>query len=152
MWIAIYNLVQGLTAVLNEEFIDAEDSLVQACSLAGGDSCLFLSHGAICMEIARQQSDSEFLSLAIRSLKEAKDSSSMSLPFVSLLLAKAEASLGSESKWETNLIEEWSSWPLVTSHRSLTLNLKIELSQFTHVRGIVKRIGSGIDKQFDKPS
>lgn len=63
------------------------------------------------MEIARQQSDSEFLSLAIRSLKEAKDSSSMSLPFVSLLLAKAEASLGSESKWEKNLIEEWSSWP-----------------------------------------
>lgn len=66
--------------------------------------------GAICMEIARQQSDSDFLSLAIRSLKKAKDSSSIPLPFVSLLLAQAEASLGSESKWEKNLIEEWSSW------------------------------------------
>jgi len=61
------------------------------------------------MEIARQQSDSDFLSLAIRSLKKAKDSSSTPLPFVSLLLAQAEASLGSESKWEKNLIEEWSS-------------------------------------------
>ncbi|XP_070056418.1 tetratricopeptide repeat protein SKI3 isoform X1 [Nicotiana tomentosiformis] len=111
MWIAIYNLVQGLTAVWNGEFIDAEESIAQACSLAGGESGLFLSHGAICMEIARQQSDSEFLSLAMRSLKKAKDSSSMPLPFVSLLLAQAEASLGSESKWEKNLIEEWSSWP-----------------------------------------
>ncbi|KAM3236778.1 tetratricopeptide repeat protein SKI3 isoform X1 [Capsicum annuum] len=110
MWIAIYNLVQGLTAVWNGEFIGAEESLAQACSLASGESCLFLSHGAICMEIARLQSDSEFLSLAIRSLKKAKDSSSLPLPFVSLLLAQAEASLGSESKWEKNLIEEWSSW------------------------------------------
>ncbi|KAH0680765.1 hypothetical protein KY284_021850 [Solanum tuberosum] len=50
-----------------------------------------------------------FLSLAIRSLKKAKDSSLMPLPFVSLLLAPAEVSLGSESKWEKNLIEEWSS-------------------------------------------
>lgn len=47
MWIAIYNLVQGLTAVWNGEFIDAEESLAQACSLAGGESCLFLSHGNI---------------------------------------------------------------------------------------------------------
>lgn len=60
------------------------------------------------MEIARQQSDSDFLSLAIRSLKKAKDSSLMLLPFVSLL-APAEVSLGSESKWVKNLIEEWSS-------------------------------------------
>lgn len=110
MWIAMYNLVQGLTAVWNGEFIDAEESLAQACLLAGGESCLFLSHGVICMEIARQQSDSDFLSLAIRSLKKAKDSSSTPLPFVSLLLAQAEASLGSESKWEKNLNEEWSSW------------------------------------------
>ncbi|CAN4093790.1 unnamed protein product [Withania somnifera] len=110
MWIAIYNLVQGLTAVWNGEFIGAEESLARACSLAGDESCLFLTHGAICMEISRKQSDSEFLSLAIRSLKKAKDSSSMPLPFVSLLLAQAEASLGSKSKWEKNLIDEWSSW------------------------------------------
>ncbi|KAK4723215.1 hypothetical protein R3W88_013448 [Solanum pinnatisectum] len=110
MWIAMYNLVQGLSAVWNGEFIDAEESLAEACLLAGGESCLFPSHGAVCMEIARKQSDSDFLSFAIRSLKKAKDGSLMPLSFVSLLLAQAEASLGSESKWEKNLIEEWSSW------------------------------------------
>lgn len=48
MWIAMYNLVQGLTAAWNGEFIDAEESIAQACLLAGGESCLFLSHGNIC--------------------------------------------------------------------------------------------------------
>lgn len=48
MWIAMYNLVQGLSAVWDGEFIVAEESLAQACSLAGGESCLFLSHGIIC--------------------------------------------------------------------------------------------------------
>ncbi|WMV27891.1 hypothetical protein MTR67_021276 [Solanum verrucosum] len=140
MWIAMYNLVQGLTAVWNGEFIDAEESLAQACLLAGGESCLFLSHGVICMEIARQQSDSDFLSLAIRSLKKAKDSSSTPLPFVSLLLAQAEASLGSESKWEKNLIEEWSSWPPEIRPAELFFQMHLLARRLTEGSGAISNL------------
>ncbi|KAL6960852.1 hypothetical protein U1Q18_038615 [Sarracenia purpurea var. burkii] len=67
--------------------------------------------GAICMEIARQLCDSQFISLAIRSLKKAKKTSVISLPIVSVLLGQAEASLGSKMKWEKSLRLEWFSWP-----------------------------------------
>nr|GMD85852.1 tetratricopeptide repeat protein SKI3 [Ipomoea batatas] len=111
VWLAIFSLVQGLSAIWIGDFTRAEEYLSQACSLACDESCLLLCHGAICMELARQHCDSKFLSHAIRSLKKAKDATPIPMPFISLLLAQAEASLGSESKWEKNLHEEWSSWP-----------------------------------------
>ncbi|XP_058220446.1 tetratricopeptide repeat protein SKI3 isoform X2 [Rhododendron vialii] len=111
MWMAIFSLVQGLIAVWTNDFICAEELLAQACSLGGAESCLFLCHGAICIELARQLFDSQFISLAVRSLKKAKEASVISLPIVSLLLGQAEASIGSTVKWEKNLRLEWFSWP-----------------------------------------
>ncbi|CAK9178263.1 unnamed protein product [Ilex paraguariensis] len=111
MWMAVYSLVQGLIAVWSQDFHSAEEFLAKACSLVTTESCLFLCHGAICMELAREQCDSHFLSLAVRSLKKAKKTSIVPLPYVSMLLAQAEASLGSQSKWEEELRVEWFSWP-----------------------------------------
>lgn len=71
----------------------------------------FMVSGAICMELAKQQCDSQFLSLAIRSLKKAIGTSLIPLPIVSLLLAQVEGSFGSQAKWEKNLQLEWFSWP-----------------------------------------
>ncbi|XP_052201463.1 tetratricopeptide repeat protein SKI3 isoform X2 [Diospyros lotus] len=110
-WVAVFSLLQGMGAIWNQDFLSAEQLLGQACSLAHDESCLFLCHGAICMELARQLWDSRFLSLAARSLKKAKELSIISIPIVSLLLGQAEASLGSKAKWEKNLRLEWFSWP-----------------------------------------
>ncbi|CAH9079839.1 unnamed protein product [Cuscuta europaea] len=110
-WLAIFNLVHGLSAIWTRDFSGAEEYLLQACSLASGESFLFLCHGAICMELARQYRDSKFIKTAIRSLKKAKDATPVRMPFVSLLLALLEASLGSKTKWVKNLLEEWSCWP-----------------------------------------
>ncbi|KAI3457257.1 hypothetical protein Pfo_013920 [Paulownia fortunei] len=110
-WMALFNMVQGLIAIWYGDFVAAEEFFTQACSVARGESCLFLCHGAICMELARQKCESQYLSRAIRSLKKAKDTSPAPLPIVSLLLAQAEASLGSKAKWEINLHDEWFSWP-----------------------------------------
>lgn len=63
------------------------------------------------MELARQKCESHYITRAMRSLKKAKDTSSNPLPIVSLLLAQAEASLGSKAKWLINLRDEWFSWP-----------------------------------------
>lgn len=63
------------------------------------------------MELAREKCESHYITRAVRSLKKAKDASSVSLPIVSLLLAQAEASLGSIAKWQINVREEWFSWP-----------------------------------------
>lgn len=63
------------------------------------------------MELARQTCESQYVLCAIRSLKKAKDISPHPLPIVSLLLAQAEASIGSTAKWEINLRDEWFSWP-----------------------------------------
>ncbi|RVW51175.1 Tetratricopeptide repeat protein SKI3 [Vitis vinifera] len=67
--------------------------------------------GVICMELARQQCDSQYLSHAIKSLMKAQEISLIPLPFVPTLLAQAEASRGSKAKWEKNLCLEWFSWP-----------------------------------------
>lgn len=67
--------------------------------------------GALCMELARQQKDPQFISRATSSLRKAQQISSMPLPVTFLLLAQAEASLGSKAKWERNIRLEWSSWP-----------------------------------------
>ncbi|GFP89520.1 tetratricopeptide repeat protein 37 [Phtheirospermum japonicum] len=111
MWMALFNMVQGLGAIWMGDLVAAEEFFVQACSVADGESCLFLCHGAICMELARQKCESQYISRAIRSLKKAKNISPVPLPIVSLLLAQAEASLGSREKWEINLHDEWFSWP-----------------------------------------
>lgn len=63
------------------------------------------------MELAKRQRDPQFISRAASSLRKAQQISAGSLPLVSLLLAQAEASLGSKAKWERNLRLEWSSWP-----------------------------------------
>lgn len=111
VWMAIFSLAQGLIAIWTKDFLHAEELLARACSLAGAESCLFFCHGVICMELARQLCDSQFVSLAIRSLKKAKETSVVALPIVSVLLGQAEASLGSKVKWEKNLRLEWFSWP-----------------------------------------
>ncbi|VFQ92416.1 unnamed protein product [Cuscuta campestris] len=110
-WLAIFSLVQGLSAIWTGDFSGAEEYLSQACLLASGESFLFLCHAAICMELARQHCDSKFITIAIKSLNKAKEATPVCMPFISLLLAQAEASLGSETKWEKNVVEEWSSWP-----------------------------------------
>lgn len=110
-WTAILKLVQGLIAVWSQDVLAAEELFAHACSLNGSESCLFLCHGAICMELARQQCNSDYLLLAVGSLKKARDVSQSPLPILQLLLAQAEASLGSRAQWEKYLKLEWSSWP-----------------------------------------
>lgn len=67
--------------------------------------------GATCMEIARRFVAPQFISRAASGLRKAQQKSYASLPVVSLLLAQAEGSLGSKTKWEKNLRLEWFSWP-----------------------------------------
>lgn len=133
MWMAVFNLVQGLMAIWSQDFLRAEEFLAQACSFASAESCLFLCHGAICMELAKQQCDSQFLSLAIRSLKKAKGSSLIPLPIVSLLLAQAEGSFGSQEKWEKNLQLEWFSWPPEMRPAELFLQMHLLSRQLKEV-------------------
>ncbi|GFZ10585.1 tetratricopeptide repeat (TPR)-like superfamily protein [Actinidia rufa] len=106
------SLIRQLQRYINSRgTIMPEELLAQACSLTGTDSCLFLCHGTVCMELARQFCDSQFVSLAVRSFKKAKEISVASLPIVSVLLGQAEASIGSKAKWEKNIRLEWFSWP-----------------------------------------
>lgn len=111
MWMAVYSLVLSLICVRNQDFLSAEELALHACSLAGDDGCFFLFHGAVCMELARQSNDSKLLSHAVRSLKKAQSTSFIPIPLVAVLLAQAEASLGSKTKWEKTLRLEWFSWP-----------------------------------------
>ncbi|XP_058073295.1 tetratricopeptide repeat protein SKI3 [Magnolia sinica] len=111
MWMAIMDLVRGHSFIQDQDFLLAEQALAHGCSIGGADCCLFLCHGAICMELARQRSGSQFLLLAVSSLTRAQESSPVPLPIVSALLAQAEASLGARAKWERNLRFEWFSWP-----------------------------------------
>lgn len=110
-WEAVFDLVRSQGYIWDQDFLSAEQVLAHACSLGPSDSCLLLCHGAICMELARQRAGSEFLSRAVVSLTKAQETSHFPLPIVSVLLAQAEASLGSRSKWERNLRIEWFSWP-----------------------------------------
>ncbi|KAL1560754.1 tetratricopeptide repeat protein SKI3 isoform X2 [Salvia divinorum] len=125
MWTALFNLVQGLVSIPFGDYVAAEDFFSQACCVADGDSCFFLCHGAICMELARQKCESHYITRAVRSLKKVKDTSSAPLPIVSLSLAQAEGSLGSKEKWLINLRDEWFSWP--PENRSAELLFQMHL-------------------------
>lgn len=127
-WVGVFSLVQGLASWTKDPLL-AENLLAQACSLAGTESCIFACHGAICIELARQLCDSQFLYLAIKSLKKARETSVISLPIVSLLLGQAEASLGFKEKWETNLRLEWFAWPPEMRPAELYLQLHLVSAQ-----------------------
>ncbi|EFH63911.1 tetratricopeptide repeat-containing protein [Arabidopsis lyrata subsp. lyrata] len=110
-WMGVYSLARGLDSNGKKDFSSAEEFLAQACSLLNSESCLLLCHGAVCMELARQSNDSQFLSLAVKSLSKVQASSLIPLPIVYTLLAQAHGSLGSKEKWEKNLRLEWFCWP-----------------------------------------
>ncbi|KAK7376053.1 hypothetical protein VNO78_34903 [Psophocarpus tetragonolobus] len=110
-WMGVYNLVRGIVALQKRDLVSAEEFMAQACSLAGFDSCHFLCHGAICMELVRQCNDSQFLSRAVKSLAKVLEHTPIRLPFVSVLVAQAEGSLGSKERWNRNLGLEWYNWP-----------------------------------------
>ncbi|BAU00867.1 hypothetical protein VIGAN_10250300 [Vigna angularis var. angularis] len=111
MWMAAYNLVRGMVSFQKRDLFSAEEFMKHACSLAGFESCLFLCHGVICMELVRQCNGSQFLSQAVKSLTRVHELSLIPLPFVSVLVAQAEGSLGSKERWNRNLHLEWYSWP-----------------------------------------
>ncbi|KAG6407029.1 hypothetical protein SASPL_130011 [Salvia splendens] len=125
IWTALFSFVQGLISISLGDFVAAEEFFSQACCVPDDESCFFLCHGAICMELARQKCESHYITRAIRSLKKAKDTSADPLPLVSLLLGQAEASLGSKEKWLVNLRDEWFSWP--PENRSAELLFQMHL-------------------------
>ncbi|CAH2067614.1 unnamed protein product [Thlaspi arvense] len=110
-WMAVYSSALGLVSIGKKDFFSAEEFIAQACSLGNSESCLLLCHGAVCMELARQFNDSQFLSQAVKSLSKVQASALFPLPIVYTLLAQAHGSLGSKEKWEKNLRLEWFCWP-----------------------------------------
>ncbi|CAL4923688.1 unnamed protein product [Urochloa decumbens] len=110
-WVSLFNLVCAQCFIGDENFASAEKALAQACAEGDPDSCILFLNGATCMEITRRFAAPQFISRASSSLKKAQQKSHASLPLVSLLLAQAEGSLGSKTKWEKNLRLEWFSWP-----------------------------------------
>ncbi|KAI3938059.1 hypothetical protein MKW98_018615 [Papaver atlanticum] len=125
IWMAVFQLVLGQSYIWDQDMLHAEEALAQGCSLVDTDSCLFLCHGVICMELAKQQSGSQFLSLSVSSLRRAQEVSPIPLPIVSALLAQAEASLGSRGEWERNLRLEWFSWPSDTRPAELYFQMHL---------------------------
>ncbi|XP_066384394.1 tetratricopeptide repeat protein SKI3-like isoform X2 [Miscanthus floridulus] len=110
-WASLFNLACAQCFLWDVNFESAEKALAQACTQVDPDSCILFLNGATCMEIARRFVAPQFISRAASSLRKAQQKSHASLPLVSLLLAQAEGSLGSKTKWEKNLRLEWFSWP-----------------------------------------
>lgn len=111
-WMALLELVHAQSFIWHKDFQSAAEALAQACLMWPEEACLHLTHGAICMELARQSSCSEFLYKAVQSLSWAQDVGRFALPMVSFLLAQAEASIDRvKARWERNLRLEWSAWP-----------------------------------------
>lgn len=129
MWATVYNLVRAQSFIWDQDFLSAEQALAHSCSVGDADSCLLLCHGAVCMELARQQAGSQFLWRAVTSLAKAQEVSSVPLPIVSVLLAQTEASLGSRGKWERHLRLEWLSWPAGTRPAELYFQMHLLLRQ-----------------------
>jgi len=63
------------------------------------------------MELVRHCNGSQFLSQAVKSLTRVHQLSLTPLPFVSVLVAQAEGTLGSKERWNRNLNLEWFNWP-----------------------------------------
>ncbi|KAJ8643682.1 hypothetical protein MRB53_005430 [Persea americana] len=131
-WTAIFDLVRGQSFIWEEDFVLAEKALAHGISMGAADSCLYLCHGAICMELGRRQSGSQFLSLAVKSLAKAQKTSFA--PIISALLAQAEASLGARVKWERNLRFEWFSWPAESRPAELHFQMHLLAKQSKVVR------------------
>ncbi|TVU31784.1 hypothetical protein EJB05_23485 [Eragrostis curvula] len=110
-WASLFNLACAQCFIWDEDFASAEKALVQACAEGDTDSCILFLSGATCMEIAWRFAAPQFISRAAYSLRKAQQKSLASLPIASMLLAQAEGSLGSKTKWEKNLRLEWLSWP-----------------------------------------
>ncbi|KAJ1296360.1 hypothetical protein BS78_01G294600 [Paspalum vaginatum] len=110
-WASLFNQACAQCFIWDENFASAEKALAQACTEGDLDSCILFLNGATCMEIARRFAAPQFISRAASSLRKAQQKSHASLPLVSLLLAQAEGSLGSKTKWVKNLRLEWFSWP-----------------------------------------
>ncbi|KAM7253000.1 hypothetical protein ACFE04_025618 [Oxalis oulophora] len=114
IWMALFSFVLGLVSLRNRDFLSAEESFAQACTLADTESCFFLCHGVACMMVGKECLEPDFISNAVRSLTRAQAISYEQqeyMPIVSILLAQAEGSLGSKERWEKNLRMEWSTWP-----------------------------------------
>ncbi|PIA27465.1 hypothetical protein AQUCO_07700023v1 [Aquilegia coerulea] len=110
-WTGIFEVVRCQNYIWDQNFLQAEE-IMQSSLLAGSsESCLFLCYGAICLQLARMNWNSHILELAVKCLTKAQETSSTPLPFISVLLAQAQASLGSKAKWERSLRLEWYSWP-----------------------------------------
>ncbi|XP_057519468.1 tetratricopeptide repeat protein SKI3 isoform X2 [Amaranthus tricolor] len=109
-WLAVYSLFCGLVSLSAQDFLRAEEFLTEACSLKATESCIFLCHGAVCMALGKENCNSHYLTMGIKSLRKAQMISSIQLPYISLLLAQAEASLGSKLIWKRSLPSEWYSW------------------------------------------
>ncbi|KAL6642741.1 hypothetical protein ACP70R_020922 [Stipagrostis hirtigluma subsp. patula] len=121
-WASLFNLACAQCFIWDENFASAEQALARACAEGDPDSCIFLLNGSICMEIARRFAAPQYISRAASSLRKAQQKSLASLPIVSLLLAQAEGSLGSRSKWEKNIRLEWFAWPPDEARRGVLSN------------------------------
>ncbi|XP_064982269.1 tetratricopeptide repeat protein SKI3-like isoform X2 [Musa acuminata AAA Group] len=140
-WSANFELVCAQCYLWDQDYFHAEQTLARAC-VANMDSCLLLCHGAICMELVRQQAGLQFLSRAISSLTKAQKCSPMFLPIVSLLLAQAEASLGAKAKWEKNLSLEWFAWPAERRPAELYFQMHLLARQSSTVSNQDSGVGS----------
>ncbi|XP_015936190.1 tetratricopeptide repeat protein SKI3 isoform X1 [Arachis duranensis] len=142
MWIAVYNLVRGLISFHQKDLISAEELMREACSMAGFESCLFLCHGAICMELARQYGGSMLLSWAVDSLNRFHELLPISLPLASLLVAQAEGSLGAKDKWDRSIRLEWYSWPSVMRPAELYFQMHLVVRQLKDGPNVTGRLES----------
>ncbi|XP_073008448.1 tetratricopeptide repeat protein SKI3 isoform X1 [Typha latifolia] len=124
-WVALFNLACAQCFIWDLDYLSAEQAMTRACAEFDADTCLLLCHGAICMELARQQISPQFISRAAGSLRKAQKNSANPLPIVSLLLAQAEASLGAKPKWEMNVRLEWFSWPPETRPAELYFQMHL---------------------------
>ncbi|CAM8985822.1 unnamed protein product [Rhodiola kirilowii] len=124
-WMSVYNCIQGLISLRKHNILSAKEFLAQSCSLAEGDSCVSFCHGAICLELARQTSDSQLILLAVKNLTRAQELFKCRFPFVSISLAQAVGSLGNSAKWESNMRLEWLAWATETKPAELFFQMHL---------------------------
>ncbi|CAM8996200.1 unnamed protein product [Rhodiola kirilowii] len=115
----------GLISLRKHNILSAKEFLAQSCSLAEGDSCVSFCHGAICLELARQTSDSQLILLAVKNLTRAQELFKCRFPFVSISLAQAVGSLGNSAKWESNMRLEWLAWATETKPAELFFQMHL---------------------------